>query len=458
VCDLLRWTSRPTARIIKSGFLSEWPEEQSTAATFSSLIDTLVQECRQKAKSMTTGAKLPASYIKIINSLRKLKPETGEGLGDMLHRGAAKMMQTTEPKKHKLGLSPEQKKKVLKTDSNTSSKRLEMETLSLTAASSGSDRDVIFAMYGLGNKKTCKPEPESVMISDSDGKDSVDPSSQADTEPYADEAPEKRKKEEEEEEEQEENELEEPQEVTPVVPAAVVVDWATMQAKQISSKGIQLAELEPDPESGYCVAQFGDTAYKTEVSVSLWEAHQWQQKHPEKKRKTKKTKKEKAKAVKKKPAASSKGKGQATKKKPAASSKGKGQAVEEKPAASSNEDSQETPEEEEESDESEPAEGTQELQKEEKQREPEKTTEGLAHRVSVTTATAPPRSYITACKCDAPEEPAAKLHKRSLVAEYKLHKDGPHYKKKAEKAKEFIQVHKLSFEKARNIKVLFPQV
>ena len=220
------WTARPTTQVIRSGFLTLWPEEKATAAAFSSMVDALVRECRQKSKSMTSGAKLPLAYVKIVHAIKKLGKvsEGGEGLGAKLHKGALALQGQRSASRHSLSLSPSQKEKVLQ----------KIKTSSLAAPAPGpasSSRQDIFAMCGLIGKDALQSSTTATTANN----DPIVLSSQeleTGSEEAAETAPE-------EGEPQEEAATASP---APAPANAIVVDWAKMECKRFSLAGIEAAD------------------------------------------------------------------------------------------------------------------------------------------------------------------------------------------------------------------------
>ena len=79
------------------------------------------------------------------------------------------------------------------------------------------------------------------------------------------------------------------------------------------------------------------------------------------------------------------------------------------------------------------------------------------HRLKITTASQPARSYIQACKCDTPDASKAADHRYQLIVEYKFTQEGARFKQKAEKALQHMKDHKMTWTQARDIKTALPQ-
>jgi hypothetical protein len=67
--DLLKLTSRPTAKLVADGARLAFNCELSSGKLFGERMAAAVSHCRTKKNQMTTGKKLPASLLKVISAL-----------------------------------------------------------------------------------------------------------------------------------------------------------------------------------------------------------------------------------------------------------------------------------------------------------------------------------------------------------------------------------------------------
>jgi hypothetical protein len=67
--DLLKLTSRPTAKLVADGARLAFNCELSSGKLFGERMAAAVSHCRTKKNQMTTGRKLPASLLKVISAL-----------------------------------------------------------------------------------------------------------------------------------------------------------------------------------------------------------------------------------------------------------------------------------------------------------------------------------------------------------------------------------------------------